>query len=168
MPTASWNVFDKRSGRWAGTQDEEGREQFRVIVIASISGGTGGGCFADLGLSIRQILREERMERAAVEGVMIVAPGMRKEQRELAQANAYVTLSELRYYLDPNCRFPGVKALGLRRGRSGPIVLRSSLPGRLRGYRQRGGYRNQLPLAGRTRLPETWYALWADARDSSA
>ena len=89
----------------ARTQHQEGREQFRVMVIASISGGTGGGCFADLGLTIRQILREERVEQASVEGLMIVALGMRKEQRELAQANAYVTLSELRYYLDPSCRF---------------------------------------------------------------
>ena len=99
--------------------DEEGRDQFQVIVIASISGGTGGGCFADLGLSIRQILREERIERASVEGVMILASGMRKEQRELAQANAYVTLSELRYYLDPNCRFPRVEALGLNAAEAG-------------------------------------------------
>ena len=59
------------------------------------------------------------MERASVEGVMILASGMRKEQRELAQANAYVTLSELRYYLDPNCRFPGVKALGLNAAEAG-------------------------------------------------
>ena len=78
--------------------DEEGRDQFQVIVIAGIGGGTGGGCFADLGLSICQILREERIERASVEGVMILGSGMQKEQRELAQANAYVTLSELRYY----------------------------------------------------------------------
>jgi eukaryotic-like serine/threonine-protein kinase len=100
-------------------QDEERRNQFQVIVIASISGGTGGGCFADLGLSIRQILREERMERASVEGVMILASGVRKEQRELAQANAYVTLSELRYYLDPNCRIPAVEALGLDAAEAG-------------------------------------------------
>ncbi len=103
----------------ARTRDSEGREKFRVVVIASISGGTGGGCFADLGLTIRQILREERVEQAAVEGLMIVALGMRKEQRELAQANSYVTLSELRYYLDPNCRFPGVKPLGLSRAEEG-------------------------------------------------
>ncbi len=99
--------------------DEEARNQFQVIVIASISGGTGGGCLADLGLSIRQILREERMDRASVDGVMTLALGMRKDQRELAQANAYVTLSELRYYLDPNCRFPGVKALGLKAAETG-------------------------------------------------
>jgi len=98
---------------------EEGRAPFQVVVIASISGGTGGGCFADLGLSIRQIIREERIERASVEGVMILAAGMRKEQRELAQANSYVTLTELRYYLDPNCRFPGVKALGLNAAETG-------------------------------------------------
>jgi len=81
----------------APAPDEKGRAPFQVVVIASISGGTGGGCFADLGLSIRQILREERIERASVEGVMILASGMRQEQRELARANAYVTLSELRY-----------------------------------------------------------------------
>ncbi len=148
--------------------DEEGRDQFQVIVIASISGGTGGGCFADLGLSIRQILREERIERASVEGVMILASGMRKEQRELAQANAYVTLSELRYYLDPNCRFPGVKALGLNAAEAGLSLFDQVYLADFGDNVSEEGIETNSHLLAEHVYLRTRYALWADTRDPSA
>ena len=94
-------------------EEETERERFQVLVIASISGGTGGGCLADVGFAIRRILREEGLERVSVVSVLILASNVTKERKELAQANAYVTLSELHSFLDSNCRFPGVKALGL-------------------------------------------------------
>ena len=105
----------RESIRQINNSAAEGPEEarIRVIVIASISGGTGGGCFADIAMFIRKLLREDRIERAFVEGVMIQASGMRQEEKELARANAYVMFSELIYYFDPNCRFPEVKALRL-------------------------------------------------------
>jgi hypothetical protein len=93
--------------------EEEGRQRLQILVVASISGGTGGGCLADVGCLIRRILREEQLECASVAGLLVVASSIRKEQKELARANAYVTLSELGHFLDPSCHFPGVKALGL-------------------------------------------------------
>ena len=92
-------------------KDQQKLERLKVIVIASISGGTGGGCLADVGFLTRRILSEEGLERASIVGVLVVAASVRKEEEELARANAYVTLMELRHFHDPDCRFPGVKVL---------------------------------------------------------
>jgi len=93
--------------------DEEGRLRFQIIVIAGIAGGTGGGCLADVGLSIRRILVEEQLDGATLGCVLIMASSVRRDRKELARANAHVTLSELRHYHDPRCRFPGVEPLGI-------------------------------------------------------
>jgi hypothetical protein len=93
--------------------DEEGRRRFQIIVIAGIAGGTGGGCMADVGLSIRRILAEEQIDGGTLNCVLIMATSVRKDRKELARANAYVTLSELQQYHDPRCRFPGAEALGV-------------------------------------------------------
>ncbi|MBV8487738.1 MAG: protein kinase, partial [Planctomycetaceae bacterium] len=95
-------------------KDRRELQRLQVIVIASISGGTGGGCLADVGYLIRQTLREEGLERTSLAGVLVAAASVRKEEEELAWANAYVTLLELRHFHDPNCHFPGAKALDLR------------------------------------------------------
>lgn len=94
-------------------KSEEERERFQVVVIASISGGTGGGCLVDIGFALRRILREEGLESAPVVSVLILAANARKDRKEMAHANVFVTLSELHSFLDTDCRFPGVKALGL-------------------------------------------------------
>jgi len=93
--------------------DEEGRRRFQIIVIAGIGGGTGGGCLADVGLSIRRILAEEQIDGVTLNCVLIMATSVRKDRKELAHVNAHVTLSELRHYHDPRCRYPGVEALGV-------------------------------------------------------
>jgi Tubulin like len=94
-------------------ENEAQRERFQVVVFASISGGTGGGCLADLGFAIRRILREEGLEGVSVSCVLIQAASARKERKELAHANAYVTLSELNSFLDSDSRSPEIKAVGL-------------------------------------------------------
>ena len=93
--------------------DETARSRFQIVVVASISGGTGGGCLVDVGFAIRRILRDEGLEGIPVVSILIQASSARKERKELAHANAFVTLSELHSFLDTDCRFPGVKALGL-------------------------------------------------------
>jgi eukaryotic-like serine/threonine-protein kinase len=93
--------------------DEEERRRFQIIVIAGIAGGTGGGCVADVGVAIRRILAEEQIHGLTLSCVLIMATSVRKDRKELARANALVTLSELRQYHDPRCPFPGVEALGV-------------------------------------------------------
>ena len=100
-------------GACALIKDQQKLQRLQVILIASISGGTGGGCLADVGYLVRRILREEGLEGASIAGVLVVAASVRKEEEELARANAYVTLLELRHFHDPGCRFPGVKVLDL-------------------------------------------------------
>ncbi len=100
-------------GARALIKDQQKLQRLQVIVIASISGGTGGGCLADVGYLVRRILREEGLESASIAGVLDGAASVRKEEEELARANAYVTLMELRHFHAPGCHFPGVKALDL-------------------------------------------------------
>jgi hypothetical protein len=93
--------------------DDSKKRDFKVFVISSIAGGTGGGCLADVGFAVRRILREERQEDTPVEAVLILGASVQREQQELAQASAYATLTELNHFLDPVAAFPGEKALGL-------------------------------------------------------
>jgi serine/threonine protein kinase len=87
--------------------------RLRIVVVAGIGGGTGGGCLADLGLAMRALLRGEQLEATSLDAVLILAASVRTEQQELARANAHVTLREFSYFLDPQRRIPGVGALGV-------------------------------------------------------
>jgi serine/threonine protein kinase len=70
----------------------------RVFVIASLSGGTGGGMALDLAYTVRKLLTELGCSDDGVCGIFTHSTDRNTAAAELATANAYATLSELQHY----------------------------------------------------------------------
>jgi hypothetical protein len=86
----------------------------RVVLVASASGGTGGGMFADVAALVQQLAGElPKAERLEVVGLLVHGTGRHPQQQELARANAVATLAELAHFHGP-AGFPGDPACGLR------------------------------------------------------
>ncbi len=85
----------------------------RIVVVASISGGTGSGMLIDLGYMVRQLLEERARHNIAVHAVLLHSTGRTAHWKELAVVNAYATLSELYHFSQPNNAFPGDASCGL-------------------------------------------------------
>jgi eukaryotic-like serine/threonine-protein kinase len=96
----------------------------RVVIVASPSGGTGGGMVTDVAMLARQIA-EELPEGAKMEVMAALVHGTNRnpQQQELAGANTVATLTELAQFHRPNVQFPGDQACGLkaREAGSGPL-----------------------------------------------
>lgn len=86
----------------------------RVVLVASATGGTGSGMFADVAALVRQ-LAEELLQggRLHVVGLLLHGTGRQPQQQELARANAVATLTELAHFHGPT-GFPGDPACGLK------------------------------------------------------
>jgi len=84
----------------------------RVFVVASISGGTGGGMVLDVGYAVRKVLADLGISSEGVCGILTHSPGRTPRETDLACANAYACLSELAHYGGPG-HYPGDPALGL-------------------------------------------------------
>lgn len=86
----------------------------RVVIIASPSGGTGGGMVTDIAFLVRQ-LAEKLPEGPQMEVVAVLLHGTNRnpQQQELAAANAVATLTELAQFHRPGVMFPGDPACGL-------------------------------------------------------
>jgi len=72
----------------------------QVVVVASISGGTGSGMVLDVAYQIRQVLRELNLPDDAVRGVLTHATGRNPNANDLAIASAYACLSELGHFAE--------------------------------------------------------------------
>ncbi len=83
----------------------------RVFVVASTSGGTGGGMVLDLAYAVRSILAELGFDDDGVCGVLVHATDRNPTAADLAVANSYATLSELFHY--GSKAYPGDEACGL-------------------------------------------------------
>lgn len=92
----------------------------RVVLLASISGGTGGGMVTDLAFAVRQILQEIN-GHAEVLLVLAHATARGVTAQELAAVSAYATLTELNHTLRPGGYFPGDGACGLAAREAGNI-----------------------------------------------
>lgn len=68
--------------------------KFRIVVIASIAGGTGAGTLLDLGWLAKAIANQE-VTGSQVDLVMLLPAGYAKANKERTEANAYATLMEL-------------------------------------------------------------------------
>ncbi|MGM0489962.1 MAG: tubulin-like doman-containing protein [Planctomycetota bacterium] len=85
----------------------------RVVVIASIPGGTGGGMVADLAYLARHLLQEAGVANPDIFGLLTHSTPRDPRISELAAVNAYATLTELNHYGGPKGYYPGEKAFGL-------------------------------------------------------
>jgi hypothetical protein len=68
--------------------------KFRIVVIASIAGGTGAGTLLDLGWLSKAIAAQE-VAASQVDLIMLLPAGYAKANKERTEANAYATLMEL-------------------------------------------------------------------------
>ena len=85
----------------------------RVLVIASISGGTGSGMVLDAVYAVRKVLGELGLSDRGVCGILTHSTGRGTDAHKLAVGNAYACLSELQHYSraggypgDPDCALP--------------------------------------------------------------
>ncbi len=85
----------------------------RVILVSSISGGTGSGMVLDLAFAVRWILGEMGLADDELMGVLLHSTGRNSNQKDLAIVNAYATVTELLHYSRPDQRYPGDAGCGL-------------------------------------------------------
>ncbi len=85
----------------------------RVVVLASISGGTGGGMVFDVAYTIRQLLADRSLADRFVTGVLLHSTDWHATNRELAITNAYGSIAELYHYLSDGGKYPGDPICGL-------------------------------------------------------
>lgn len=81
--------------------------RMRIVVIASICGGTGSGTVADLGYLARHLLAETDLPDDDVLAVLTHSTGRTARESELALVNAYSTLCELNHYGRLGGHYPG-------------------------------------------------------------
>ncbi|MFV2066614.1 MAG: tubulin-like doman-containing protein [Pirellulales bacterium] len=86
----------------------------RVVIVASISGGTGSGMVLDMAYAARQALREMELGDQVVRGMLVHSTSRKEEGRDLAITNAYACLGELYTYSHPEGFYPGDSACGLQ------------------------------------------------------
>jgi hypothetical protein len=85
----------------------------RVFVVASISGGTGGGMILDLAYALRQALNEQRLSTEGLCAILMHATPTKPAESELARMNAYAALIELNHFSRHDIPYPGDPEHGL-------------------------------------------------------
>jgi serine/threonine protein kinase len=86
----------------------------RVLIVAGIAGGTGGGSVLDLGYAMRQVLEGRQLAAAGLCGIFLYPSQQTAAETDLAHINTYATLAELHHYLQPTARYPGDPKRGLK------------------------------------------------------
>ena len=77
----------------------------RAYVIASLSGGTGGGMFLDLAYLIRHELRQVGYVKPDVVGMFFVPPADKTASRNATLGNTYAALAELYHFQAKRSRY---------------------------------------------------------------
>ena len=88
-------------------------DAMRVIVVASISGGTGSGMSLDLGYAVRAILQKLGLAHAQTIGLMMHSTGRDARHSELARVNAFSWLTEYQHFQGLENPYPGDVSCGL-------------------------------------------------------
>jgi hypothetical protein len=87
-------------------------DAMRVIVVASISGGTGGGMSLDVGYAVRAILQKLGLAQAQIFGLMMHSTGRDARHNELARVNAFSWLTEYHHFQQFENPYPGDVSCG--------------------------------------------------------
>jgi hypothetical protein len=91
----------------------------RVFVVASISGGTGGGMLLGLAYAVRQVLTDLHLSPDGICGILLHATSKKPAEQVLARANAQATLREIAHFSRPDATYPGDTNEGLSAARIG-------------------------------------------------
>jgi hypothetical protein len=87
--------------------------KLKVMVVASISGGTGSGLTLDLGYGLRHALAKAGADIAGVTGLFIHAASGDSRRADLARVNAFAWLTEYQHFNQSDVGFPGDSTCGL-------------------------------------------------------
>jgi eukaryotic-like serine/threonine-protein kinase len=98
----------------------------RVFVVASISGGTGGGMALDIGFATRAILKQLGLAAAELIGVAMHSTGRDARHSELARVNAFAWLTEHQHFQRPDNAYPGDSYCGLPSHQEGVAAFDST------------------------------------------
>jgi len=85
----------------------------RVFIVASTAGATGGGMVLDLAYVVRELLVEQGVSDDAVYGILAHSTTRGADKRDLAIANTYAFLTELKHLSRVGGHYPGDEAFGL-------------------------------------------------------
>ena len=88
-------------------------DALRVMVVASISGGTGGGMALDVGYAVRTILQKLGISESRIVGIMMHSTDRDARYSELARVNAFSWLSEFNHFQAQKNAYPGDASCGL-------------------------------------------------------
>jgi eukaryotic-like serine/threonine-protein kinase len=97
----------------AATGQEFRKSALRVVVVASISGGTGGGMALDIGYAVRTILQKLGISESRILGLITHSTDREAHHSELARVNAYSWLSEFNHFQQQGNAYPGDASCGL-------------------------------------------------------
>lgn len=98
----------------------------RVYVVASISGGTGGGMSLDVGYMVKGLLENLGLSQARTAGIFLHSTGRGSRFRDLAKVNAFSWLTEFNHFHRAEGAFPGDEACGLPARQPGQSAFDSS------------------------------------------
>jgi serine/threonine protein kinase len=82
-------------------------DSLRVIVVSSITGGTGSGMSLDVGFLLRESLAKLDVRNPQLIGVFIQSVHGDSRQCDLARVNGFSWLSEFNHYHRPGAEYPG-------------------------------------------------------------
>lgn len=86
----------------------------RVMLVASLAGGTGSGMLLDMAYALRQVLRELRLPDDDLRAFLLYATSQNPAGKELARVNACATLLELQHFTQGATPYPGEAKYGLK------------------------------------------------------
>jgi serine/threonine protein kinase len=94
------------SAEWSCVGNRPVAGTLRILIVASISGGTGSGMFLDVAYAARTELQLAGLNQAAVEGLLLHSTPVGID-RDKAVLNAVAALKELTHYGMPGNCYPG-------------------------------------------------------------
>ena len=124
MVTATSEDAQQQSQEVVGLKFEP--HAMRVVVIASISGGTGGGIVVDLGYLARNLLGQLGLPDDNVCGILTHSTGRNPRTSELAKVNAYATLCELNHFGRLGSHYPGDKSCHIPARKEDNVAFRDT------------------------------------------
>jgi eukaryotic-like serine/threonine-protein kinase len=103
----------QRAAAATGLQQPLRPKALRVVLLSSISGGSGGGMLLDVVFAVRALAEKLSLEHFEVTAVLLQGAGREPHRGELARVNAFASLAELNHFLQPDTQYPGDAGCGL-------------------------------------------------------
>jgi hypothetical protein len=95
----------------------------RILLVASISGGTGSGMLIDVIHAVQQVLEESGQSSEGMCLILLHATAPKPAENQLARINAYATLAELHHVGTAHTEYPGDPDSGLMPARHEEMPL---------------------------------------------